>query len=358
MPGGLNPSEPLTFAGFESEESIAFYVESSGTTGRPKLIARLYRNARHTIERLRPKGASKAYSAFPPLSSAGLGVRVGTFLEGGTVVVRDPVFGELLADGVELVQASPAQTERICEGAPTGGGRIKRLLVWGAQMPPRLVRHWLDYFDEVELGYGSREASRVGRMTVRVPADADRIEYRIDDEAVVEIVDEGGSLLPRETMGIVRIRTITLANGYVGDADATKSAFREGWFYPGDLGSLSKDGKLRIHGRIGDELNFGGIKVSAADIDDVASQVSGVSRAVCFARPNANGVDELHIAATLVPMTQPEIAAAAIRQACETALGPALLLKSVHFPPSLPLSDTGKEVRAAIRAACEALPSY
>ncbi len=357
-PEGLDANEPISFEGFGSNTDIAFYVESSGTTGRPKLIARPYRNAWPAIDKMRPVGLRKVFTMFPPLSSAGFAFRVAAFLEGATVVVRAPTYGDLWADGVELVQASPAQAQALCAGAVPADRRLPRLIAWGAQMPPRLVRHWLDYFDEVELGYGSREASGVGRVVVRDKAATEEILYRIVGDADVQIVDDADQPVPPETSGTIRIRTGILADGYVGAPDASDTAFRRGWFYPGDLGMLTSDGRLRVLGRVGDRFNLGGVKANATDIDDTASTVAGVGRAVSFSRSTHQGIDEVCVAVVIAGTTRPEQVAANLRATFRAEFGSNLVVSAVFVFAELPLNEAGKDVRSAVRQLCEALPSY
>lgn len=357
-PAGLSPSEPIGFEGFESENDVAFYVESSGTTGRPKLIERSYGYTHASIERMRQAGLARVYVRFPPLSSAGLHFRIAALIEGATVIVRNSNFQDLLGDKVDMVLASPAQVDAMLEGATPGALRVPRLLAWGAQMPPRLVRHWLQYFAEVELGYGSREASAVGRMKVREMPDDAVVEYALAPGAQVEIVDDAGRRCPANAVGTVRIRTTQQASGYVGAPDASEKAFRDGWFYPGDLGLLTRDGKLRIQGRIADQFNFGGVKANAGDIDETAMHAPGVKRAVSFAQPNERGVDELGVAVVIAADVPPATAAQAIRQACQTILGVALVPKAIYVVESLPLNESGKEARAAMRELCAGRPRY
>jgi acyl-coenzyme A synthetase/AMP-(fatty) acid ligase len=358
-PGGFGSNEQIGFEGFGSEDDLAYYVESSGTTGRPKLMARAYEQALGSIERMRPYvGSSRVFTRFPPLAGAGFSFRVASFLEGGTVLVRNAVFQDLLHDSVGLVQGSPAQIDALCEGVTPGGRKIPRLLVWGAQMPPRLLRHWLQYFDEIDLGYGSREASGVGRMKVRTMPEDGIVEYVIDDGTEVQIIDDAGNSLPPNARGTVRIRNKSLARGYIGAPDASERAFRDGWFYPGDVGVLTSEGKLRLHGRLNDQFNFGGVKANAADVDEAALRVSGVKRAVSFAETNNRGVDELGLAVVLADGAEPAAAAQAIRQTCEAALGVALVPKAIYAVPDLPLNESGKEARATVRDLCAGRPKY
>jgi acyl-coenzyme A synthetase/AMP-(fatty) acid ligase len=45
-------------------------------------------------------------------------------------------------------------------------------------------------------------------------------------------------------------------------------AFRDGWFYPGDLGRIEEDGLVVVTGRSADAVNIGGKKLSIADVEN------------------------------------------------------------------------------------------
>mgnify|MGYP003353367339 CR=1 FL=1 len=62
------------------------------------------------------------------------------------------------------------------------------------------------------------------------------------------------------------MRTPIVMQGYFRDPEQTKAAFRDGWFYPGDLGTLTDDGRLRLAGRSSEIVNAGGVKVDPATL--------------------------------------------------------------------------------------------
>jgi acyl-CoA synthetase (AMP-forming)/AMP-acid ligase II len=73
----------------------------------------------------------------------------------------------------------------------------------------------------------------------------------------IAIMDGNGRLLPNGQRGEIMLRGPTIARGYCNDAEATTSAFRDGWLRSGDLGYLDQDGYLFIVGRIKDVINRG-----------------------------------------------------------------------------------------------------
>jgi acyl-coenzyme A synthetase/AMP-(fatty) acid ligase len=109
----------------------------------------------------------------------------------------------------------------------------------------------------------------------------------------VQAVDEKHRPLPAGAEGVIRIRSATAVDGYLGDPAATAAAFRDGWFYPDDIGSVGADGLLTIAGRTGEVLNVGGLKVSPRRIEEAVLQYEDVAEAAAFLMPGPAGVDEV-----------------------------------------------------------------
>ena len=89
--------------------------------------------------------------------------------------------------------------------------------------------------------------------------------------------------------GVLRIRNDHMAAGYVGDAEATQSYFRDGYFYTGDIGHLTPEGVLVITGREKTALNIGGDTVLPEVVEEVITSFPAVSEAGVFRRPTNLG---------------------------------------------------------------------
>src|SRR5207248_2088030 len=55
----------------------------------------------------------------------------------------------------------------------------------------------------------------------------------------ISIRDPSGQVLPDRVVGEICIRGTSLMQGYVGDAETTAAAIREGWYYSGDHGYVA-----------------------------------------------------------------------------------------------------------------------
>jgi acyl-CoA synthetase (AMP-forming)/AMP-acid ligase II len=138
--------------------------------------------------------------------------------------------------------------------------------------------------------------------------------------------------------GELRIRSHQMANGYVGDAEASKQFFREGYFYTGDIGHVTDERLLVITGREKTAFNIGGDTVSPERIEDALTAFPGIREAGVFATNNDLGIAEVH---ALIVAGAP-IDEAALRRHCATRLPPSCGLASIITVDALPRGGQGK----------------
>jgi acyl-CoA synthetase (AMP-forming)/AMP-acid ligase II len=89
-----------------------------------------------------------------------------------------------------------------------------------------------------------------------------------------------GQIAPTGTRGEVTWRGPSKSFGYLNQPEMDKQAWREGYFYSGDLGVLDEDGYLRIVGRVKDMILRGGNNIFPAEIERLLSEhpaVAGVA---------------------------------------------------------------------------------
>ena len=77
--------------------------------------------------------------------------------------------------------------------------------------------------------------------------------------------------------GEIAIRAEWGVKQYQGDV--SPKAFRDGWFFPGDLGYVNEHGDLFVTGRTVETLNYGGEKFLASDLETRIVALVGVDDA-------------------------------------------------------------------------------
>jgi acyl-coenzyme A synthetase/AMP-(fatty) acid ligase len=144
-------------------------------------------------------------------------------------------------------------------------------------------------------------------------------------------------------VGLVRVRASRGIDGYLDDEATTREFFRDGWFYPGDLGKLGADGRLCLEGRATDVINFMGFKIATGPIERSLQDLLG-AEGVCVFTQQEGDAEEIHVAVqSQVPVDRDTLAAFARR---ELASFPRVRF---HVVRELPRNTMGKIKRLDLR---------
>ncbi|HTX48106.1 MAG TPA: class I adenylate-forming enzyme family protein [Caulobacteraceae bacterium] len=189
---------------------------------------------------------------------------------------------------------------------------------------------------------GSTEGGAIARTTVNSAEDLRW--HKLDPDAVVEVVDENDRPLPPGKLGQLRVRQAEGVDRYINDADASAAAFRDGWFYPGDLAVLDGQRRLSLLGRVTDVINVRGDKHAARPFEEALE--SDLGAAVCLLSEQAkSGAEELHaVIETPAPIDEATLQAVAAHRLAGFGT------IHFHFVDRLPRNHLGKVERFKLRA--------
>jgi acyl-coenzyme A synthetase/AMP-(fatty) acid ligase len=113
----------------------------------------------------------------------------------------------------------------------------------------------------------------------------------------IEIVDEQEKSCLTNEKGHLRVKLTALdTQEYLDDPAASTAAFRDGYFYPGDMAVQRDDGKFRILGRIADVVNLGGQKWSVAPIEANLQNILQVDYVCLFSGMDSSGETVIAVA--------------------------------------------------------------
>lgn len=158
----------------------------------------------------------------------------------------------------------------------------------------------------------------------------------------IEVLDNNGTPLPSGKIGHLRGRSPGMCAAYFNDPEASRQAFRDGWFYPGDLAVFTPEGELLFRGRSDDMMNMNGINIFPAEIECVLATHPAVREAIAFPLKHPIHQDVPACAVTLHP-------AVAVDE--KELLEFAVARLGAHAPrrivtlPSLPRNEQGKLIR-------------
>lgn len=347
-------------------ESLCDIMFTSGTTGRPKGAVFDHRSA------VRAARAMQAYNGAGP---ADVFCPMGTFSHVGgnkqgwlTGIVSgagicwgdafDPASAlRLIADlAITIMPAAPITWQGILDDPGRAAFDISSLrfaATGGTAIPPEIVRRLLTELRIAQVGTGYGMTETCGLATFTRPGDpVEKVVAtagRPAPDTGIRIVDADGADCPAESVGEILIRNPRLLIGYLDDPEATRAALTaDGWFRSGDLGSLDRDGYLRITDRLKDMYIINGLNVYPAENERCIEQLAGVGECAVVGLPDARKGEVG--AAFIVREPGGMLAAADVIAFCRDRLAGYKVPARVTFVETLPRNAMGKVLKTALRA--------
>ncbi len=333
------------------EDDLCRLILTSGTSDTPKAIALSHkllaaRMARHGTFGNRIANCSRIYSDIPISSSLGFQFLVYTLSRGGTAYFPGENFAATLRVienyQVQCLVGSPGGFENLLrwfDTVPAYQSNVEVIFCGGDVLSRSLSeRLRLRICSHVVTAYGSTEASMSAVAHAHEIAEAPRAVGFVTPGVIVQVVDSSGTPMSAGHEGQVRIRSEYAVNNYFGNPEEVKPAFRDGWFYPGDLGLMNTDGLLVITGREQVLLNLVGDKISAEKIELMITEFDGVTEAAAVAIANEYGNNEIHA----VVVGREKIDENLLRAFCETRIQRHFAPANYYFTDSLPHNEMGK----------------
>jgi acyl-CoA synthetase (AMP-forming)/AMP-acid ligase II len=169
----------------------------------------------------------------------------------------------------------------------------------------------------------------------------------------LQVVDENDQVLPSGEIGNIRVRAPGMARTMYGRAAprASGDTLKEGWSYPGDIGTVDDQGFLRLVDRSSDLIIRGGANVHPSEVEAVIAQHAGVRDVVVVGFTKLPEGQE--IAAFVVGSDN--LTEAALVAHCRVHLGPDKRPRRFVFLKELPRNANGKISRAELRQQLEAV---
>lgn len=334
------------------EDDLCRIILTSGTTSESKAVALSHKilaarvNRHLTVFGSRLGNFSRTFCDIPLSSSLGFQFVIYSLWRGGTVFFGGDDFPSALRvfedQKVQCVVGSPGGFEtllRCFESIPNYQSGFETLLCAGDVLSRSLSnRLRARLCSKLVSVYGSTEASMTATAHAHEIADLPRAVGFVNPGIDLQIVDDADTVLPLGQEGHVRIRSEYAADGYFRNPDASAKVFRNGWFYPGDIGVLDPEGMLTIAGREQSILNLGGDKINPEFIEIALTQLGGVIEAGAFSAPNELGNHELHAAV----VCRTGLDEQALRSHCEAVLPTAAVPVKYHVVEGLPRNEMGK----------------
>lgn len=285
-----------------SDDSIAFVMMSSGTTGTRKGIAlthkAIYSNIQGIIEYMRPANTDR----FLTLKSfTHISVLVGEILacihSGAHLFAPDPygsmakTLQNIKSYAPTILFANPQLLKRLMEYTKKTGSDIpvRTIYTSGAVLSGTEAQELSAVFTSSKIRnvYGLTETGpRVTAQTACNDAKYGSVGRTIKD-TILYIKNENTQEQCRiNEVGIICVKSQSLMSGYVYSSFQIQYIDQNDFFETGDLGYLDEDGDLFIIGRANDTINVSGNKVNPVLVEETVKRLEGIDDCIVFGVPD------------------------------------------------------------------------
>jgi benzoate-CoA ligase len=334
------------------DEDPAFWLFSSGTTGRPKAIV-------HTHRGVRPSGqaqcevfglgpgdriftTSKLFFAYA-LENGLLGP-----LALGATAVLHPDWADVQAVRAIVERRRPAAIfsvptfYRHLLGLPADQlapfGAVRHYVAAGERLPVALCEAWRTATGrEIHSLYGMSETYCAAIVAGKALSG---VEARL-------LAADGNEVARGET-GVMWIRHPALSPGYANRPEGNREQFRDGWFCTRDLFARDTEGNFSHQGRSDELVKVAGQWVQPGELEEAVGALEAIAEAACVAAPDADGFERLALFVA-ARGADANAAVAAAERACAEKLPRHKRPKWVLPVEALPRTATGKVQRFKLR---------
>jgi acyl-coenzyme A synthetase/AMP-(fatty) acid ligase len=196
-------------------------------------------------------------------------------------VCDDDFLALIESESISLVNCTPLQLELLSQKIKLNSSTLQQIRVTGGLIPQPLANTFFDTFPNIQLisDYGSSEIGLVSTKWIN-QTQSTKVVGGSYIGVSYEIVDDEDEVQPHQIVGRIRVRKDNMPNSYLNDSD--NAAFKNGWFYPGDSGFITKTGELAVLGRFEEVVNIGGIKLNLNHLDEQIKPITKLNDAAFF----------------------------------------------------------------------------
>jgi acyl-[acyl-carrier-protein]-phospholipid O-acyltransferase/long-chain-fatty-acid--[acyl-carrier-protein] ligase len=304
-------------------DDCATVIFSSGSTGDPKGVVLTHFNIASNVEQMGHVfllgGRDRILGILPFFHSFGFTATLWLppVLRIGAVYHPNPLDARYIGALVEqyavtLMVATPTFLQAYVRRVePEQFGSLEFVLVGAEKLPERVARAFEERFGVRPLeGYGCTECAPVVAVNTRdyrapgfrqVGAKRGKIGHPLPGISVRIVDPETMQPLPVGQPGLLLVRGPNVMSGYLGRADKTAEALRDGWYVTGDIATLDEDGFLEITDRLSRFSKIGGEMVPHIKVEEKLHELVGATEQclVVTGVPDAKKGEKLVVLHTL-----------------------------------------------------------
>ena len=368
-------ASPALVSAESTPDDVAFWLYSSGTTGRPKGVPHRHRDIVATCEHyaVRILGLNKddhCYSAAKLFFAYGLGnaMTFPLYVGGAAVLDERRPTPETTFETIEMMRptayfgvptlyaAQLQLLERSGEHLPDLSS-LRLCVSAGEALPSDLFHRWKEATGlEILDGIGSTEALHIFISNVAGEVEPGATG-RIVPGYEARVVSETGAETKPGEAGQLEIRGDSITTGYWNRPEQDVVTLVDGWLRTRDQYIRDEDELFHYQGRSDDMIKVGGIWCSPFDIEARLIEHPIVLEAAVVGREDEHGLTKPEAFVVLAENLRETVGArpaherieAELVSHCQEGLPKYMYPRWIHFVEDLPKTATGKIQRYRLR---------
>ena len=336
-------------------------LESSGTTGLPKIVQREMRSltalGENLTAALKLAPSDRILVSILLCHSYGIDIAMAAATVAGCEIELHRQYSPAAARAalrdrkISVWPAVPLMFDSISrDNEPAPPNKLRLAISAGSPLPGRIYEQFLSVFD-ISIGqiygasefgsvfYGSPEIFPFDPLAVGRPLEG--VEARVLN---MENPDINHSL-PNGVEGEIAIRAPSMLTDYFEDVEGPDE---NGFIQTGDIGTLDDGGVLRLTGRVKLLIDIGAKKVNPLEIEALLIKHPSVSEAVVLAVPYSDSADR--VKALVLPREGQSPDPSALRAYLRKFLIAYKIPRGIEVRETFPRSPTGKVLRSVLQA--------
>lgn len=344
----------------------AFWLYSSGTTGKPKGTIHLHHDLVYVansfnqgVTNLTPEdrilSISKMFFSYGNTNSIFL-----PFLAGASVILMsDRPEPRIIYETIEKYQPTvyfgvPTSYASLLKAAEDGLSKdlssIRLFISAGENLPLPIFEQWKKRFGtEILDGIGSTEAGYIficNRPGQVKPGSSGQALPGYE----IKLVDYNDQEVPVGSVGNLKVKGDGIASGYWNKHSQTKKAFVGEWLHTGDQFYSNEEGYYWFLGRSDDMIKAGGIWVSPIEVETAMLEHPQVKECAVIGFTDQDGLVKLGAYVALENgLSENEEITTNIKEFMKNKIASYKVPRRINYVTELPRNSTGKVMRFVLR---------
>ena len=181
----------------------------------------------------------------------------------------------IFSQTVEMMTAAAPPPPAVIKAIENTGVRITHVYGLTEVYGPAVVCAWKPEWDNLPEEEKAQLKARQG------------VAYELQEDCLV-LNPDTGEMIPADgtTFGEIVMRGNIVMKGYLKAQEETKKAFKDGWFWTGDIAVMHEDGYIEIKDRAKDIIISGGENISSIEIEKVLFDHPSIVAVAVVAQPD------------------------------------------------------------------------